>query len=272
MNFQTDASAKMEYIQKVFLSVQEYMQKDHDLKALISFLDSEPPEFRSVAYESASMEIGIRELSSSIELKNWKLFYKGSADDHTFHMEIGLGWAFAKAEIPVFPYLKYLQPVKSWMIFDGIGYYHGLFKGRRTVKNQLVPDGLEEHQLPGFDQGLGRRLWYIAKGDVQETAGLVNSFQAKRHNDLWRGVGIACGYVGGNKKSDMELLLKLAGSCKKQLQTGVALAAISRNASESVSGYIEQACEIICGMPLMDVLILETGLREQFNSKSEIIS
>jgi len=267
-----NASAKMEYIQRVFLRVQDFMQKDHELEELMSFLDSEPPEFRSVAYESASMEIGMRDLSSTKELNNWKLFYQRAADVHTFHMEIGLGWAFAKVEIPVDAYLKSLEPVMSRMIFDGIGYYHGLFKGRRTVKSQLLPEGFEEQELSGFDQGLGRRLWYIAKGEVQEAADLIQSFQATRHHDLWRGVGIACGYVGGNRKADMELLLDLSGSCKKQLQKGIALAAMSRKASDSVSEDIEQACEIICGMPLMDVLILETGLGEQYYSKSGIIS
>jgi enediyne biosynthesis protein E3 len=272
MNLQINSSAKMEYIQHVFLSVQDYMQKDHELEEVISFLDSEPPEFRSVAYESASMEIGMRELSDGKELNNWKLFYQRAANVHTFHMEIGLGWAFAKSEIPLDLYLKSLEPVMNWMIFDGIGYYHGLFKGRRTVKSQLLPEGFGEQELSGFDQGLGRRLWYIAKGDVQETADLIKSFQVTRHFDLWRGVGIACGYVGGTRKSDMELLLDLSGTYKKQLQTGIALAAMSRKASDSVSEDIEQACEIICGMPLMDVLILETGLSEQFYSKSGIIS
>ena len=59
MNLHNSVSDKMEYIQKVFLGVQDYMQKNHELEELIAFLDSEPPEFRSVAYESASMEIGI---------------------------------------------------------------------------------------------------------------------------------------------------------------------------------------------------------------------
>jgi hypothetical protein len=49
----------MDYIQKLFLSVQDYMQKNHELEDLIAFLDSEPPEFRSVAYESASFAIGL---------------------------------------------------------------------------------------------------------------------------------------------------------------------------------------------------------------------
>src|SRR4029078_8905450 len=114
---------KMEYIQKVFLGIQECMQKDQKLEDLISFLDQEPPEFRSVAYESASMEIALQELTCGKELSNWKKFYQLSARAHTFHMYIGLGWAFAKTEIFPTPYLESLHPVMNWMVFDGMGYY-----------------------------------------------------------------------------------------------------------------------------------------------------
>jgi hypothetical protein len=271
MNLHNSVSGKMEYVQKVFLSVQDYMQKNHELEELIAFLDSEPPEFRSVAYESASMEIGLQELCSAKELDNWKKFYRLSAKAHTFHMDIGLGWAFAKTEISPIPYLESLQPVMSWMVFDGIGFYHGLFKGRRTVKNQLIPDGIKEQELHGFDQGLGRRLWYISKGEVNELVQLIQPFYFSRHSDLWRGVGIACGYVGGSEKENLERLLICSSEFNKQLCAGVTLAAISRSASDSISEDINLACNIICGKPLKDVLSHETSLRKQFDSELEFI-
>ena len=261
----------MEYIQKVFLSVQDYMQKNHELEELIAFLDSEPPEFRSVAYESASMEIGLRELSGGQELNNWKKFYQRSSMAHTFHMDIGLGWAFAKAEISPTPYLESLHPLMSPMVFDGMGYYHGLFKRRRTVKSQLVPEGTEGHELHGFDQGLGRLLWYMSKGEVDELVQLLQPFHFSRHPDLWRGVGIACGYVGGIEKENLERLLICSTEFNKQLCAGVTLAAISRSASNSVTKDIDLGCKIICGKPLKDVLSLKTSLNKQFNSELEII-
>jgi hypothetical protein len=270
MNLHNNVSGKMEYIQKVFLSVQHYMQKNHELEELITFLDAEPPEFRSVAYESASMEIGLQELSCGKELNNWKKFYRRSAKAHTFHMDIGLGWAFAKTEISPTPYFESLHPVMSWMVFDGMGYYHGLFKGRRTVKNQLILNGIKEQELHGFNQGLGRRLWYISKGDVNQLIQLIRPFHLSRHADLWRGVGIACGYVGGSEKANLEQLLICSAGFKQQLCTGVALAAISRSASNSITGDIEIASEIICGKPLKDVLSAETGIRNHFDSAPSV--
>ena len=257
MNLYNSISGKMEYIQKVFLGVQDFMQKNLELEVLIAFLDAEAPEFRSVAYESASMEIGLQELSVGKELNNWMTFYQRSAKAHTFHMDIGLGWAFAKTDISPTPYLKSLFPVMSTMVYDGMGYYYGLFKGRRTVKNQLIPDGINQQQLHCFDQGLGRRLWYIAKGDVNELFQLIQPFHLSRQADLWRGVGIACGYVGGCDKSKLELLLNASSENNNQFSTGVALAAISRSASNSITGDIELACKIICGKPLKDVLPIE---------------
>ena len=260
----------MEYIQKVFLGVQVYMQQKHDLEELITFLDAEPPAFRSVAYESASMEVALTELHSRKSLNNWKDFYRRSAKAHTFHMDIGLGWAFAKTEISSIPYLESMKPVARLMVYDGMGYYYGLFSGRKTVKSQLIPAGINEKDLYGFDQGLGRRLWYISKGDVNELVQLIQAFHLSRHADLWRGVGIACGYVGGCAKENLRQLLTASSEFNKQLCTGVTLAAISRSASNSVSNDIELACNIICGKPLKDVLSNATDLEKQIDPELEI--
>jgi hypothetical protein len=260
VNLHSTALGKMEYIQKLFLTVQEYMLQNHELEELICFLDSELSEFRSVAYESASMEKAHQELSSGKGLNNWESFYQRSAKAHTFHMDIGLGWAFAKTENLSTAYLESLNPFRRWMVFDGIGYYYGLFKGRKTVKSQVVPEGIDTTEMNGFDQGLGRRLWYIATGQVKEVMHLIQAFPMTRHPDLWRGVGIACGYVGGNKQEDLELLSTASGGCKKQLQTGITLAAISRIASNSVTADVENACQIVCNKTLKEIKDLQAQM------------
>ncbi|HZI52295.1 MAG TPA: DUF1702 family protein [Chitinophagaceae bacterium] len=266
MNLHNSVPHKMEYIQKVFLGVQDFMQKDPDLEELIAFLDDEPPEFRSVAYESASMRIALLELSGGNGWYNWKNFYQRCVRVHTFHIDIGLGWAFAKKGISPVAYLESLYPVKRWMVFDGMGYYHGLFNGRKTVKNQLIPGEVNVQNLDGFDQGLGRRLWYISKGDVNEANRLIQPFHLSRQADLWRGVGIACGYVGGNDKSSLEQLLNYSAAFKEQLGTGITFAGLSRRASNSINGDIELACEVICGKPLKAVLSDGTGINNLFDS------
>ena len=264
MYLDNSISGRMEYIQKVFLNVQDYIRKNQELERLIAFLDAEPPEFRSVAYEAASMETALQDLSRGTELNSWKKFYDHAANAHAFHVDIGLGWAFAKAEIPPAPFINTL-PVMGWLVFDGMGYYFGLFKGRRTVKNQLVPEFLAGQDIYGFDQGLGRRLWYISKGELNELIKLMQPFHLSRHAALWRGVGIACGYVGGSQQSNLERLLNSATDFKDELCTGVSLAAVSRCASNSVTGDIDLACKIICGKTLKDVLTDESGLTKHLN-------
>ncbi len=271
MSLSKSVADNMEHIQKVFLGVQQYMQQHQDQEELVVFLNAEPPGFRSVAYESASMEIALDELGKEKPLDNWKKFYTDAARAHTFHVDIGLGWAFAKSDISPTPYLESLYGVMSHMVFDGMGYYYGLFKERKTVKGGLIPGVIKEEQnLHGFDQGLGRRLWYISRGDVNEVVRLIQSFPELRNSDLWRGVGIACGYVGGCERAELEQLLELSAGNKGQLRTGIVLAAISRRASNSVSDDINLACNIICNKTVKEVLIDEISLKKQFDRELEI--
>jgi len=260
MNMPDEVSNKMEYIQKVFLEVQDHIRDETELEELIAFLDAEPYEFRSVAYESASMMLGLRDLSKGTELNEWTKFYLRAGKEHSFHMDIGLGWAYAKCAITPDPNLNSLHPMMRWMIFDGMGYYNALFRGRRTIKNQTVPEGIDGEDKKGYDQGLGRRLWYMASGDVSKVMAFIQSFPSSRHPDLWRGVGIACGYVGGNAREDLEMLILSSGEYKPQLCAGIALAAISRSASNSSTDDIETASLMLCRMPLKEIETLKTKL------------
>jgi hypothetical protein len=236
----------MEYIQKLFLKVGVCLQQKQTLNEIISLLETEPSEYRSVAYESASFEIALTDLNENQKLDRWKEFKKLSEEQHTFHIDIALGWAFAKAGLSPQTYVPSISSLAKWMVYDGVGYYYGLFKGRNTLKNKIIPEEIKDERLHGFDQGLGRRLWYIAKGNVNESIDLLRNFPEKRHGDLFRGIGIACGYVGGNEEDDLISLLKFSNEYYSQLQTGILLAAISRIASNTVNAPIEDACHIIC--------------------------
>jgi hypothetical protein len=260
MNMPGDVCGKMEHIQNVFLGVQDSIRDETEVAELIALLDTEPPLYRSVAYESGSMIIGLRDLSKGTRLHEWKKFYALAGKVHSFHVDIGLGWAYAKKEVLPDRNLELLHPLMRWMVFDGMGYYNGLFRGRRTIKHHLVPDGIEGEDLKGYDQGLGRRLWYMANGEVIKVTSSIQTFPSSRHQDLWRGVGIACGYVGGNAEGDLELLLHASGDSRKNLCTGIALAAISRSASDSITPDIETACKVLCKMTLKDIESFKTQL------------
>lgn len=257
-------ASNMDYIQKTFLDIQEQLQQAFDLEALIAFLDKEPPRYRSIAYESASLQVATRSLNTQKNLEQWHAFYRRADKAHTFHMGIGLGWAMAKADISPTPFLDALDPWVKWMVYDGMGYFYGLFKGRKTIKSHLVPEDIKGQALKGFDQGLGRRLWYNTRGDVKALTELIHTFPASRHKDLWRGVGIACGYVGGLEEKELLKLRSFSAEYKNQLDIGVSLAAMCRNASHSVTPDIELACQVVCHKNITEVDMLQQSCPETF--------
>ena len=264
MNLYSNVSERMDYIQKLFLGVELHIQNKSALNELIAVLETEPPEFRSVAYESASFEIALKDLKTDPHLDRWKEFRQLCAQQHTFHIDIGLGWAFAKMGLHPDLYVQAMQPLVKWMVFDGAGYYFGLFKGRSTLKNKEIPELIEGDSLHGFDQGLGRRLWYMVKGNVNEVIKLVESFPLSRHPDLFRGIGIASGYVGGNKEDDLLFLSLLSGENRQQLQLGIMLAAISRIASDSINEDISLACRVICNKTMNELRMIMMRIRTNF--------
>jgi hypothetical protein len=264
MHLPRNVSDRMEYIQKLFLDVEQTVEKIGDLNGIFDLLDKEAPEFRSVAYESASMVIGIRDLCNKKMLDSWEEFRQACSKKHTFHIDIGLGWAFAKTGISPADFLGPMKPVVKWMVFDGIGYYYGLFKGRNTIKNKIIPEGIEKESLDGFDEGLGRRLWYMAKGDVNALIPVLQDFNEARHSNLWRGVGIACGYVGGNNENDLVYLLHSSGLHKNQFSRGIMLAAISRNSSNSITEDVKLACRIVCNKTIEELNINESLMTDNF--------
>jgi hypothetical protein len=270
MNLHNNVEKRIACIQRVFMEVQNYMYEDPPPQDVTLFLDREPNEFRPVAYESASMMIGIKELSSGGPLAEWKKFYSLAKEMYPAHVEVGLGLAFGKLEFSPTPHLDSLNLLMPWMIFDGLGYYYGLFKGRRTVINHIVPDFLNDDQKRGFDQGLGRRLWYIAKGEVKEVVGLVQSFPDIRHADLWRGIGIACGFVGGNDKNKLEQLMKYTRSVRKHFCAGISMAAISRILSESITEDIEFTYSLLCGKSMQNAILDTSNFIKSIEPTSDI--
>jgi len=251
MNIPDNVSERIEYIQKLFLRVEGCVETIDDLYAVIQLLEKEATEFRSIAYESASMVIGVKDLYLTRTLQRWKQFRNESSGRHGFHVDIGLGWAFAKTGMQPNDYLKATNDPLKTMVYDGIGYYYGLFKGRSVIKNKTVPEQIEDKS--GFDQGLGRRLWYLAKGNVSALLPLLNDFDGTRRSDLWRGAGIACAYVGGNNAEELQHLSNAAGSYKGQLELGVTFATISRIASNSINEDIRRTLRVICGKTIEEL-------------------
>ncbi len=250
-----EVAKNMQYVQELFLEIPSHINPTDNVEQIIFLLDKEPIKFRSIAYESASWEIAMEDLKSSGELYRWTDFYYKTKHEHPYHVEIGLGWAFAKTGIYPPNFINTLNKEVRRMVYDGVGYYYALYRRRRTIVLNEIPEEISQDDLSGFTQGVGRRLWYEAKGDVNYLLKSLEIFSNHRLPDLWRGIGIACGYVGGNNQLILDRLLLKSADFKSDLKIGVQLAVLSRQLSKSISKDIKLTSEIICKMTISDLQI-----------------
>lgn len=229
------ALQKTEEIKAVFLETQLFYATHDNMPALIEYLEHTKREFRSIAYESASMSIAIKEFERGAFPNEWLLFVNGPAAAHRAQVYVGLGWAIAKSNFPFLTAIEKLHNRLYFRVADGCGYYDGSFKRRRTVMNQELPVYLPDVIMPMYDQGVGRSIWYTEKTAIHKISSKIETFAMDRHASLWRGVGIAVAYVGGCDDADLKLLLQYAGTHSFQLACGAALAARSRTMANSMT-------------------------------------
>jgi hypothetical protein len=226
---------RIERIRSIFLNTQLFYAKQNDMEVLLQYLKNTEPVFRSIAYESASMAIAIKELENNQELNTWLFFSKGPALPHRAQVYVGLGWAIAKLNLSFSSVVEKIETRLYYRVADGCGYYDGSFRQRQAVINQQLPVYLPEIAMPAYDQGVGRSLWYTSNADINKIRSKVDSFSASRHAGLWRGIGIAVAYVGGCDENTLKTLLEYAATNRIQLACGAALATRSRIEANTVT-------------------------------------
>lgn len=235
---------KIERIRSIFLDTQLFYAKHNDMPALIGYLENTEKEFRSIAYESASMAIALKDFENNQDLNNWLFYAKVPALIHEAQVYVGLGWAIAKLNLPFLSVVKKLEFRLYYRVADGCGYYDGTFRQRQTVINRQLPVYLPEVAMPIYDQGVGRSLWYTSNADINMIRSKVEHFPASRHADLWRGIGIAVAYVGGCDEDTLKILLQYAATNRIQLACGAALAARSRMKANSMTIDTDQCSRL----------------------------
>lgn len=269
MSSEVSVQGKMDAIQNTFLHVQDIFFQSPDWKQHMVELESSNPEFRSIAYESASMSIALEDLKQGENLTTWFQFLFEAASAHTTQVHVGLGWAFAQTlKDPMTP-LKELHPMLRYRVLDGYGYYEGIFRRRRSIINRLKLQTEDAVASAALDQGLGRSIWYLNKGLIDGAKAMIETFPAERQKDLWRGLGIAIAYVGGcDEKTLQEIFLK-ADSYKAQLTTGAVMALVSRDSARYISTDTELVCKVWCKQNAEQVLELNYAIKSKLDLQSE---
>ncbi|MBK5286721.1 MAG: DUF1702 family protein [Bacteroidia bacterium] len=271
MNNSNIISDRMENIRTIFQGGKKFAAECDDINVLIKHLENLPPEFRSVAYEGASMSSAIKDFSSGNELKLWNSLLSISLH-HAGQVHIGLGWAIAEVRPGDLSFMKTINPKIEFRVWDGSGYYDGIFRQRQTFQNQTRQENISENNFRAYDEGVGRSVWYNCKGDAAKVTDMIQTFSTARHADLWRGVGIACSYVGGADETILKKLFSLAQNNSVQLSIGAAMVAKSRTHANIITKDVELACNVWCNLSVQGAMFLAVKAESSADSFESFIS
>ncbi len=253
MNDANDVSRRMSVIMQSFLRGQSITETETDPGLIIQQLNETENEFRSVAFEAAAMVAAISDFDTGNGLIRWNDFLERTGSRFASQLHVGLGWAMAQKNIPLSEIPENTTPIMYFRVLDGYGYYDGIFRHKSAVDYKIIPPEFSK-LLSGYDQGLGRSLYYYCKGSIDKLPAIISSFPESRHSDLWRGIGIATVFVGGGDDKMLNDIFTLAGKFKTQLSAGAALVARTRYDSGSVTPFAQLACNIWCNKLFEDVV------------------
>jgi hypothetical protein len=217
---------------------------------LAAFIETEVDrDFHGFAYEGAGMALALRDALSPIRKNRLERFLAGPGGAHAYIVHVGAGWILGRLPLSPARLLSRLSdPVLRWLALDGYGFHEGYFRWPRSVERGHVPGKLRGYERRGFDQGLGRSLWFVDGADVRRLPHTIRSFAPERRPDLWSGLGLACGYAGGRTRAEIEKLVRAAGPHAPQLAQGITFAAKARERAGNMTAQTELACEVVCGM------------------------
>jgi len=240
-------AGRMATVRSIFEDVLMAANAEPDDKTLIKYLETQDVHFRSIAYEAAAMSRALSDIAAGSTLQLWTAFMQ-LTKPHAVQVHIGLGWALAQRQPQILPAISDLTPIMQARVLDGCGYYDGMFRSRSSVRDKIIPEEIKAHHLRAYDQGLGRSLWYTAKGDTAALLKLINGFTNERKPDLWRGAGIAVTYIGGCEEDVLNDLFNQAHPYEIQLASGAALLARARAHADTPNPDAELTCRLWCHM------------------------
>lgn len=245
----------MSRIRSIHEDAQLFAASEPNNDTLIAYLHTTDTQFRSIAYEGAAMSRGLWDISLGDTLTHWTA-YMQLTGSHSVQVHIGLGWALAQRQVPLSTYLQGISPIMQARVLDGYGYYDGMFRNRTSVRDKVIPEVIKGTDLHAYDQGVGRSLWYIAKGDLSKLNKLIEGFADSRKADLWRGIGIASAYVGGCDETMLQSIWQEAGTYQTALAAGAVFLAHSRHDASTINEETELTCRTWCKLSAADVVSL----------------
>lgn len=247
---------KMMALQGLFKTTKAFAEGKPELSSIIEFINEQgEEEFVSIAYEAAAMALALQDLEKGTTLDTWRLFLDNYASDHAVQVYVGLGWACGQERLNPMHWIQELTPLYAWRIWDGYGYYDGFFRKRKVLQG-VVPETISEKGLSVYWQGVGRSFWYTCKGDLAQLQKVVTKIPSNHQVDFWRGIGIACTYVGGQSLENCRKVWEMAGAYQAQLRAGAILAIKSRFDANTVVKDTEMIAQEWCKLPILKIIDL----------------
>ena len=163
----------------------------------------------------------------------------------TYLIHVGAGWSFAYLPWRRRRIVTSLDPIHSWLAFDGLGFHDTYFHHARILAGWRRRGS--GYALRTYDQGVGRALWFVAAGSATRAAGLVSGFPASRRSDLWSGLGLAMAYAGPLKAGEIEIVCQRAGIHEVSFAQGIAFACEARVLASCVPSHTDVAARAVSG-------------------------
>lgn len=231
-----------------------------DVHNVLDHVESVPASDQGFAAEGAAMGAAV---ADALLLKRQLLAacLEALAGRFTYLTHVGVGWALARVPWRRKPLLSQLDPIHSWLAFDGLGFHDTYFHHRRALAGwRRVRSG---YSCRAYDQGVGRAIWFAMGGDVAAAARTISSLPSTRQSDLWAGLGLAMAYAGPVCANKIAAAAAAAGPRREHYAQGTAFACAARSLAGHVPTHTDLAARIVWGTGADELARLVHQARER---------
>jgi hypothetical protein len=258
-----ETRARLEHIGETFIAGFNRALRAEQPTELREAFEAVAPEDRGFAVEGAAMGCAIADAAmfGGNRLRCW---IACTTEDYSYLTHVGAGWALARVPWRRRAILRHLDPVHSWLAFDGLGFHDGYFHSRRIDAGwRRLTTG---YAARAYDQGVGRAVWFSSGGSIAGAAAAIARLDAARHNDLWAGLGLAVGYAGGATAMELQLVLQAAPDARVWLAQGAAFAAEARAQADHVPPCTHETVRVLTGLDVEKTVQLVRRVRQSLPS------